>query len=85
MFLNLLAQKRFDMQISYVVRKNRETKAIDVIARFVEGVAEIYKSGKWQVSAAVYGMQEDGQLEYVSEAEAFRLIAARNVRELQAA
>jgi hypothetical protein len=80
-----LDRKEFKMQISYVVRKNRETKSVDVIARFVDGVAEIYKTGKWQVNAVVYGMLEDVQLEYVSETEALRLIAMRNERESQAA
>ena len=73
------------MQISYVVRKDRETREVDVIARFVDGVPEVYRDGKWKVNGFIYSMQQDGKLEYVSEAEAKRLIAERNTRQLQAA
>lgn len=73
------------MQFSYVVRRDKKTKTVDVIARFVDGVPEVYKNGKWQVNGFIYSMQQDGKLEYVSEAEALKLIEERKSRQLQVA
>ncbi len=71
------------MSISYVIERDRETKTVDLIARFVDGVPEVYKNGKWKVNGFVTSIQQDGRLEYVSEAEAMKLIEQRKSLQLQ--
>ena len=73
------------MQFSYVVRRDRKTKIVDVIARFVDGVPEVYKNGKWQVNGFIYSLHQDGKLEDITEAEALKLIEERKSQQLQVA
>ena len=69
----------------YVVVRDEETNEIDLIGRFDQGLAEIYKDGKWQSSGIIYRLQMDGLLEDISEAEARKLISQKQTQELQAA
>ena len=66
------------MQISYVVERDRETKTVDLIARFVDGVPEVYKNGKWKVNGFVTSIQQDGRLEDISEADIEQLFNLYN-------
>ena len=73
------------MQISYAVERDRETKTVDILVRFVGALPEVYKNGKWVFMPIVTSIQQDGRLEKISETEAMKLIAERNSKQLQAA
>ena len=69
----------------YVVVRDEITNEVELIGRFENGLGEILKDGKWQSNGVIYSLQMDGLLEDISEAEAMKLIAQKQIRELQAA
>jgi hypothetical protein len=73
------------MQISYAVERNRETKTVDLLVRFVGALPEVYKDGRWVFMPFVTSIQQDGRLEDISEAEALHIIEERESRQPQVA
>ena len=73
------------MQVSYAVERDRKTKTVNLIVRFVGALPEVYKNGKWEFTPFVTSIQQDGRLEKISEAEANKLISEKNSEHLQAA
>ena len=71
------------MKYQYVISKDKESDIIQVIARFADGVPELYKNEKWQVNGFLISMLHDGRLQNVTEAEALKLIEERKFRQLQ--
>ena len=69
----------------YVVVRDEITNEVELIGRFENGLGEILKDGKWQSNGVIYSLQMDGLLEDISEAEAMKLIAQKQIRELQVA
>ncbi len=73
------------MDVQYFVSKDYETKKIYLIGRFVGGVPELYKYGKWTVNGFLTSIHQDGRLEYITEAEALKLIEEQKSPQLQVA
>ena len=73
------------MSYQYFVSKDYDTRKIYLIGRFVGGVPELYKDGKWTVNGFLTSIHQDGRLEYVTEAEALKLIDERKSPHLQVA
>ena len=73
------------MQFQYFVAKDEDTKRVVLIGRFVDGLPELFKNGKWKFDAFLTSIHQDGRLEYVTEAEAMKLIEANKSPQLQVA
>ena len=71
--------------MQYVILKNNRTKNIEVLGRFVDDIAEIYKDGKWQFESYLYSWQIDGLLTEITETEAIKIIAELEATHLQVA
>ena len=69
----------------YVVVRDEIIKELELIGRFENGLGEILKDGRWQSNGVIYGLQMDGLLEDISEAEAMKLISKKRTPELQVA
>jgi hypothetical protein len=73
------------MSYQYVVAKDEETEKVDLIGRFKDGIDEMWVGGRWESNGFLYGLQRDGLLERISEAEAMKLIEEMESRQLQVA
>jgi hypothetical protein len=73
------------MNYQYVVAKNEETRRVEIIGRFHNGIGEIYRNGRWEHDGFIYRLQMDAFLENISEAEAIKLIKEQKSEQLQAA
>ena len=73
------------MSYQYVVAKDEETKKVEIIGRFNNGIGEIFKNGRWEHDGFIYRLQMDAFLENITEAEAIKLIKEQNSQQLQAA
>ena len=73
------------MIFQYFVVRDGATNKVNLIARFADGVPELYKNGKWKVNGFLISLLHDGRLEKITEAEAMNLIEERNSKHLQAA
>jgi hypothetical protein len=73
------------MQYQYVVEKDKKSGVVEIIARFANGVPELYKNGKWKVNGFLISLLHDGRLENITEAEAKKLILEKNSERLKAA
>ncbi len=71
--------------MQYVTVKDKKTKTVQVIGRFIDGIPEILSDGKWELCGTLYSFQMDGMLDEISEAEALKIIAQREELQLQAA
>ena len=73
------------MNYQYVVAKDEETKKVEIIGRFNNGIGEIFRNGGWEHDGFIYRLQMDAFLENITEAEAIKLISEQTSQQLQAA
>jgi hypothetical protein len=71
--------------MQYVIGKDEETNEIELIGRFKGGLGEIWRDNEWISESGLYRDLHDGLLDYVTEAEALKLIEERQSRQLQVA
>ncbi len=72
--------------MQYVVLRDEESGEVEIVGRFLKyGIGETWLDGKWQSDSTLYSNLFDGLLENITEAEAKKLIAEKDVPQLQAA
>ncbi len=73
------------MSYQYVAAKDEETKKVEIIGRFKNGIGEIFRNGRWEHDGFIYRLQMDAFLENITEAEALKLIEEQKSPQLQVA
>ena len=73
------------MSYQYVIAKDDETNKVEIIGRFQNGIDEMWFNGRWESNGFLHSLQRDGLLQRVSEAEAMKLIAELDSKQIQVA